>query len=70
MSGLHFDSHSFYSRPSALRGASSKRKKNSFYAVKSASQEFLSPLKEEKSEEKKAQSLDNLDGDCKRKESI
>ncbi|XP_037341484.2 phosphatidylinositol-4-phosphate 5-kinase, type I, beta a isoform X2 [Pungitius pungitius] len=46
-----------------LRGASSKRKKNSFYAVKAASQEFLSPLKEEKNEEKKAQSLDNLDAD-------
>lgn len=34
------------------------------YAGKSASQEFLSPLKEEK-EEKKAQSMDNLDGNCK-----
>jgi len=50
---------------SALRGASSKRKKSSFYAAKSASQEFLSPLKEEKQEEKKAQSMDNLDGNCK-----
>uniref|UniRef100_A0A3B4TB65 Phosphatidylinositol-4-phosphate 5-kinase, type I, beta a n=1 Tax=Seriola dumerili TaxID=41447 RepID=A0A3B4TB65_SERDU len=45
-----------------LRGASSRRKRSSLYAVKSASQEFLSPQKEEKKEEKKAQSMDNLDG--------
>ncbi|XP_034402647.1 phosphatidylinositol-4-phosphate 5-kinase, type I, beta a isoform X2 [Cyclopterus lumpus] len=45
-----------------LRGASSRRKRSSFYVLKSASQEFLSPLKEDKKEEKKAQSMDNLDG--------
>ncbi|XP_071390177.1 phosphatidylinositol-4-phosphate 5-kinase, type I, beta a [Centroberyx affinis] len=45
-----------------LRGASSRRKRSSLYVLKSASQEFLSPLKEEQREEKKAQSMDNLDG--------
>lgn len=49
---------------SAIRGASSKRKKTSFYAVRSASQELLSVRREEKKEEKKAQSMDNLDGNC------
>lgn len=48
----------------ALRGASSRRKRSSLHAGKSASQEFLSTQKEKK-EEKKAQSLDNLDGNCK-----
>uniref|UniRef100_A0A4W6CGT9 Phosphatidylinositol-4-phosphate 5-kinase, type I, beta a n=1 Tax=Lates calcarifer TaxID=8187 RepID=A0A4W6CGT9_LATCA len=48
-----------------LHRASSKRKRGSLYAVKSASQEVLSPQKEEKKEEKKAQSMDNLDGNCK-----
>uniref|UniRef100_A0A3B3W0Z5 Phosphatidylinositol-4-phosphate 5-kinase, type I, beta a n=2 Tax=Poecilia TaxID=8080 RepID=A0A3B3W0Z5_9TELE len=43
-----------------LRGASSKRKRSSLHAGKSASQEFLSTQKEK--EEKKAQSMDNLDG--------
>uniref|UniRef100_A0A8C2X1Z2 Phosphatidylinositol-4-phosphate 5-kinase, type I, beta a n=1 Tax=Cyclopterus lumpus TaxID=8103 RepID=A0A8C2X1Z2_CYCLU len=50
-----------------LRGASSRRKRSSFYVLKSASQEFLSPLKEDKKEEKKAQSMDNLDGNCNTK---
>lgn len=50
----------------ALRGASSKRKRSSLYGVKSVSQEVLSPQREERKEEKKAQSLDNLDGNCKR----
>nr|XP_046230760.1 phosphatidylinositol-4-phosphate 5-kinase, type I, beta a isoform X2 [Scatophagus argus] len=45
-----------------LRGASSRRKKSSLYAAKSASQEFLSPQRDERKEEKKAQSMDNLDG--------
>ncbi|KAM8827879.1 phosphatidylinositol-4-phosphate 5-kinase, type I, beta a [Spinachia spinachia] len=60
---LKFMGSTVFKKMHPLRGASSKRKKNSFYAVKSASQEFLSPLKEEIEEEKKAQSLDNLDGD-------
>lgn len=51
----------------ALRGASSKRKKGSLYAGKSASQEALSPPREERKEEKKAQSLGNLDGNCEPK---
>lgn len=53
--------------PLALRGASSKRKKGSLYAGKSASQEALSPPREERKEEKKAQSLENLDGNCEPK---
>lgn len=53
---------------SALRGASSKRKKGSLYAGKSASQEALSPSKEEKKkEEKKALSMEQLDAHCKHK---
>lgn len=45
-----------------LRGVSTKRKHSSLYAAKSASQEVLSTQKEEKNE-KKAQSMDHLDGD-------
>ncbi|XP_038590373.1 phosphatidylinositol-4-phosphate 5-kinase, type I, beta a [Micropterus salmoides] len=56
---LKFMGSTVFKKFHPLRGASSKRKKNSFYAVKSASQEFLSP---QKKDEKKAQSLDNLDG--------
>ncbi|XP_053097097.1 phosphatidylinositol-4-phosphate 5-kinase, type I, beta a [Pangasianodon hypophthalmus] len=44
-----------------LRGASSRRKRNSVQPVRSASHEVLSPIKEERSEERKAQSLENLD---------
>lgn len=49
---------------SALRGASSKRKRSSLQVGKAASQEFLSTQKEKEKEEKKAQSMDNLDGNC------
>ncbi|XP_070781213.1 phosphatidylinositol-4-phosphate 5-kinase, type I, beta a [Enoplosus armatus] len=59
---LNFMSLTVFKKIHPLRGASSKRKRSSFYAMKSASQEFLSPQKEEKKEEKKAQSMDNLDG--------
>lgn len=44
----------------ALRGASSRRKKNSIRPCRSASQEALSTVKEE-SLDRKAQSLENLD---------
>ncbi|CAI5666348.1 phosphatidylinositol-4-phosphate 5-kinase, type I, beta a isoform X1 [Oreochromis niloticus] len=57
---LKFMGTTVFKKSHPLRGASSKRKKNSLYA-KSVSQEILSPLKERK-EEKKAQSMDNLDG--------
>lgn len=57
-------------RLSALRGASSKRKKGSLYAGKSASQEALSPTKEEKKEEKKAQSMEQLDANCEHKTAL
>uniref|UniRef100_A0A3P8QDD1 PIPK domain-containing protein n=1 Tax=Astatotilapia calliptera TaxID=8154 RepID=A0A3P8QDD1_ASTCA len=60
---LKFMGTTVFKKSHPLRGASSKRKKNSLYA-KSVSQEILSPLKEMK-EEKKAQSMDNLDGNCK-----
>ncbi|XP_019128377.1 phosphatidylinositol-4-phosphate 5-kinase, type I, beta a isoform X3 [Larimichthys crocea] len=59
---LKFMGSTVFKKIHSLRGASSKRKKGSVYAQKSASQEFLSPDKEERKEEKKAQSLDNLDG--------
>uniref|UniRef100_A0A673L9F1 Phosphatidylinositol 4-phosphate 5-kinase type-1 beta-like n=1 Tax=Sinocyclocheilus rhinocerous TaxID=307959 RepID=A0A673L9F1_9TELE len=45
----------------ALRGASSRRKKNSIQPCRSASQEVLSTLNEESQEERRAQSLENFD---------
>nr|XP_061800164.1 phosphatidylinositol 4-phosphate 5-kinase type-1 beta-like [Nerophis lumbriciformis] len=57
---LKFMGSTVFKRILPLRGTSSKRKKNFFYANKSASQELLSPQKEEW-EKKKAQSVDNLD---------
>ncbi|XP_063745700.1 phosphatidylinositol-4-phosphate 5-kinase, type I, beta a isoform X2 [Eleginops maclovinus] len=59
---LKFMGSTVFKKIHPLRGASSKRKRTSMNAAKSASQEFLSPHREEKKEEKKAQSLDNLDG--------
>lgn len=55
----------FLGETSALRGASSRRKRGSLHSgqAKSLSQEVLSPLREAK-DEKKTQSLDNLDGNC------
>lgn len=52
--------HLFFFMVLALRGASSRRKKNSIRPCRSASQEALSTLKEE-SLDRKAQSLENLD---------
>ncbi|XP_028318637.1 phosphatidylinositol-4-phosphate 5-kinase, type I, beta a isoform X2 [Gouania willdenowi] len=57
---LKFMSSTVFKKQQPFRGASSKRKKNSLHGSKSASQELLSSQKE-KSEEKKAQSMDNLD---------
>ncbi|XP_061603981.1 phosphatidylinositol-4-phosphate 5-kinase, type I, beta a isoform X2 [Phyllopteryx taeniolatus] len=57
---LKFMGSVVFKRILSLRGTSSKRKKNSFCAVKSASQEILSPHKDEW-EKKKAQSMDNLE---------
>ncbi|XP_073334170.1 phosphatidylinositol-4-phosphate 5-kinase, type I, beta a isoform X2 [Pagrus major] len=59
---LKFMGSTVFKKIHPLRGASSKRKRGSLYAAKSASQEVLSPQREEKKEEKKAQSMDNLDG--------
>ncbi|XP_069369238.1 phosphatidylinositol-4-phosphate 5-kinase, type I, beta a isoform X1 [Paralichthys olivaceus] len=59
---LKFMGSTVFKKIHPLRGASSKRKRSSLNAAKSASQEFLSPQKEERQQEKKAQSLDNLDG--------
>lgn len=58
---LKFMGSTVFRKLHPLRGASSKRKKGSLYAGKSASQEALSPTKEEKKEEKKAQSMEQLD---------
>ncbi|KAM9841103.1 phosphatidylinositol-4-phosphate 5-kinase, type I, beta a [Aulostomus maculatus] len=57
---LKFMGSTVFKKIHPLRGASSKRKKNSLYATKSASQEFLSSQTEEKKDEKKAQSMNNL----------
>ncbi|XP_061656588.1 phosphatidylinositol-4-phosphate 5-kinase, type I, beta a isoform X2 [Syngnathoides biaculeatus] len=57
---LKFMGSVVFKRILSLRGTSSKRKKNSFCTVKFASQEILSPQKDEW-EKKKAQSLDNLE---------
>ncbi|KAG7240850.1 hypothetical protein INR49_023424 [Caranx melampygus] len=59
---LKFMGSTVFKKIHPLRGASSKRKRSSLYVLKSASQEFLSPQKEERKEDKKAQSMDNLDG--------
>uniref|UniRef100_A0A3Q2YN98 Phosphatidylinositol-4-phosphate 5-kinase, type I, beta a n=1 Tax=Hippocampus comes TaxID=109280 RepID=A0A3Q2YN98_HIPCM len=61
---LKFMGSVVFRRIHPLRKASSKRKKNSFNAVKSASQELLCPQKQN-GEKKKAQSMDNLDGNDK-----
>ncbi|XP_047185540.1 phosphatidylinositol-4-phosphate 5-kinase, type I, beta a isoform X2 [Scophthalmus maximus] len=60
---LKFMGSTVFKKSHPLRGASSKRKRNSLHAGKSASQEFLSPPREEKAAGKKAQSMDHLDGD-------
>ncbi|KAK7895268.1 hypothetical protein WMY93_020593 [Mugilogobius chulae] len=56
---LKFMGSTVFRKIQPLRGASSKRKRGSLYA-KSASQEVLSTLREEKTE-KKAQSMEQLD---------
>ncbi|KAM6902251.1 phosphatidylinositol-4-phosphate 5-kinase, type I, beta a [Xenentodon cancila] len=58
---LKFMGTTVFKKLHPLRGASSKKKRNSLHTGKSASHEFLSPQKDKK-EEKKAQSMDNLDG--------
>ncbi|XP_051971563.1 phosphatidylinositol 4-phosphate 5-kinase type-1 beta-like isoform X1 [Xyrauchen texanus] len=58
---LKFMGSTVFKKIHPLRGASSRRKKNSIYSCKSASQEFLPSLKEESKQERKAQSLENLD---------
>uniref|UniRef100_A0A673BDP5 PIPK domain-containing protein n=1 Tax=Sphaeramia orbicularis TaxID=375764 RepID=A0A673BDP5_9TELE len=61
---LKFMGSTVFKKIHPLRGASSKRKRSSIYALKSASQEFLSPQKDDKkTDQKKAQSLDHLDKD-------
>ncbi|XP_060765118.1 phosphatidylinositol-4-phosphate 5-kinase, type I, beta a isoform X1 [Neoarius graeffei] len=58
---LKFMGGTVFKKINPLRGASSRRKRNSVQPVRSASHEVLSPIKEERSEERKAQSLENLD---------
>ncbi|XP_011480347.1 phosphatidylinositol 4-phosphate 5-kinase type-1 beta isoform X2 [Oryzias latipes] len=57
---LKFLSTTVFKKAHSLRGTSSKRKKNSLYTTKYASQEFLSSQKE-KEENMKALSMNNLD---------
>ncbi|XP_067106672.1 phosphatidylinositol-4-phosphate 5-kinase, type I, beta a isoform X2 [Osmerus mordax] len=59
---LNFMGTTVFKKLHPLRGASSKRKRNSLHPMRSASQEVLSAHKEEWTEEKKAQSLESLDG--------
>ncbi|XP_056146488.1 phosphatidylinositol 4-phosphate 5-kinase type-1 beta-like [Lampris incognitus] len=56
---LKFMGTTVFKKIQPLRGASSKKKRGLLYAGKAASQELLSQSKEE---EKKAKSMDNLDG--------
>ncbi|XP_053501713.1 phosphatidylinositol-4-phosphate 5-kinase, type I, beta a isoform X3 [Ictalurus furcatus] len=58
---LKFMGGTVFKKINSLRGASSRRKRNSVQPVRSASHEALSPIKEERTEERKAQSLENLD---------
>ncbi|XP_051794649.1 phosphatidylinositol-4-phosphate 5-kinase, type I, beta a isoform X2 [Acanthochromis polyacanthus] len=58
---LKFMGSTVFKKIHPLRGTSSKRKRNSLHASKSASQEILSPQTDKK-DEKKAQSMENLDG--------
>ncbi|XP_062870517.1 phosphatidylinositol-4-phosphate 5-kinase, type I, beta a isoform X1 [Trichomycterus rosablanca] len=58
---LKFMSGTVFKKIGPLRGASSRRKRNSVLPKRSASHEVLSTVTEEKSEERKAQSLENLD---------
>lgn len=59
---LKFMGSTVFKKIHHLRGASSKRKRNSIHAARSASQEVLSTQKEERKDDKKAQSMDSLDG--------
>ncbi|XP_059401235.1 phosphatidylinositol 4-phosphate 5-kinase type-1 beta-like [Carassius carassius] len=58
---LKFMGTTVFKKIHPLRGASSRRKKNSIQPCRSASQEVLSTVKEESKEERRAQSLENLD---------
>ncbi|XP_067289740.1 phosphatidylinositol-4-phosphate 5-kinase, type I, beta a [Pseudorasbora parva] len=58
---LKFMGGTVFKKTHPLRGASSRRKKNSIQPCRSASQEVLSTVKEESQEERRAQSLENLD---------
>ncbi|XP_068191834.1 phosphatidylinositol-4-phosphate 5-kinase, type I, beta a [Antennarius striatus] len=59
---LKFMGSTVFKKIHSLRGASTKKKRSSLHVVKAASQEFLFSQVEERKKEKKAQSLDNLDG--------
>lgn len=58
---LKFMGTTVFKKIQPLRGASSRRKKNSIQPCRSASQEVLSTLKEESQEERRAQSLENFE---------
>ncbi|KAK3550476.1 hypothetical protein QTP86_029427 [Hemibagrus guttatus] len=58
---LKFMGGTVFKKINSLRGVSSRRKRNSVQPVRSVSHEVLSPITEERTEERKAQSLENLD---------
>ncbi|XP_056322683.1 phosphatidylinositol-4-phosphate 5-kinase, type I, beta a isoform X1 [Danio aesculapii] len=58
---LKFMGSTVFKKIHPLRGASSRRKKSSIHVCRSASQEVLSTVKEESQDERRAQSLENLD---------
>lgn len=60
---LKFMGSTVFGKLQSQRGLSSKRKRASLYAAKSASQEVLTTLREDKKTEKKTQSLGQLDSD-------
>ncbi|XP_038820583.1 phosphatidylinositol 4-phosphate 5-kinase type-1 beta-like [Salvelinus namaycush] len=57
---LKFMGGTVFKKIHSLRGASSKRKRSAIHAMRSASQEVLSQQKEEKKDERKAQSMESL----------
>ncbi|KAL7847033.1 hypothetical protein SRHO_G00220130 [Serrasalmus rhombeus] len=58
---LKFMGGTVFKKINPLRGASSRRKRSSIQPIRSVSQEVLATVKEETNEERKAQSLENLD---------
>ncbi|KAF7700734.1 phosphatidylinositol-4-phosphate 5-kinase, type I, beta a [Silurus meridionalis] len=58
---LKFMGGTVFKKINSLRGTSSRKKRNSVQPLRSASHEVLSPITEERTDGRKAQSLENLD---------